>query len=393
LLQAALVTELFGTGATAPVLRGDEDWPALLAVADWHRLTTVLARHVASDEEVPRPIADGLSACVLHDQVRSLLLDRCRQDVLGSLHDQGVPAMVLKGSALVQTVFPDPGSRDMGDIDILVPAARHAEAVRRLCASGYEPFEPDQPAPGAAAARHDAKLVSSDGLVPIELHRRLVDGIDHARFDLGEVWARARRSSHGPHLLPSPHDLLIHVCLHFVAGRAVRSEGALAQVRDIAWIAHRGSVDWTQLWAVSRRYGVAGRVQLALAVVEHLGLLRTAEALAGVDVDRAQVERFTATRVLTHRAHIPLGSWAARRSGLRDALWWGRMHLGDVPAGELPDRGGELVSAVIGRAAACRRAGRELAGDPRRAVADVRVGRWLRTLDTGAPEWPVTLGR
>jgi hypothetical protein len=376
----ALVAELFGPVGSSAVARGDEDWKSVLRIADWHRLSTVLARHLAADPSVPGPVADRLGASVLHDTARSLLLDRHRREVLGRLQGHGIPAMVLKGSALVETVFPEPGSRDMGDIDILVPASRHAEAVRRLCASGYRPHEPEARAPGAPAQRHDAKLVSSDGLVPIELHRHLVDDVDHRRFDIGEVWERGRPSSAGEHLLPAPHDLLIHVCLHFVAGRAVRSEGALGQVRDIAWIAHRGGVDWAQLEAVSRRYGVAERVQLALAVAAQLGLL---PARAQRAVDTVRTRRFVATRVLTHRAHVPVGSWVAGRAGLRDALWWSRMHLGDLPAGALPDRRAELAAAVIGRAAACRRVGRELAGDPRGAATDLVVGRWLRSLDAG----------
>ena len=84
--------------------------------------------------------------------------------------------------------------------------------------------------------------------------------------------------------------------MHFVVGRVTRSEGALAQIRDIAWIAARGDVDWAQLLDVSRRFGVADRVRLALAVTDRLGLLPESAALPALTrEDAARAERFAAS--------------------------------------------------------------------------------------------------
>ena len=127
--------------------------------------------------------------------------------------------------------------------------------------------------------------MSADGLVLLEIHRHVLDDVD-ARFDLDEVWARSQPSATGTHRLAAPHDLLIHVGVHFVVGRVIRSEGALAQIRDMAWIAARGDVDWAQLLDVSRRFGVADRVRLALAVTDDLGLLPESAALPPLTASR-----------------------------------------------------------------------------------------------------------
>ena len=202
--------------------------------------------------------------------------------------------------------------------------------------------------------------MSADGLVPLEIHRHLLDDVDE-RFDLDEIWARSRPSATGTHRLAAPHDLLIHVCVHFVVGRVTRSEGALSQIRDMAWIAARGDVDWAQLLDVSRRFGVADRVRLALAVTDDLGLLPESAALPPLTRrEAARAQRFAASsradRPRTRAARL----LAANRAGFDEFLWWSRVHLSDVPAGELPDDNAEQR----------RRDGRQLDGAaPRRVGA------------------------
>ena len=185
----------------------------------------------------------------------------------------------------------------------------------------------------------------------------------------------------GDHRLMAPHDLLLHVCVHFVDARRVRSEGALAQIRDIAWLAAKSDVDWAQLLDVSRRFGVAGRVRLALAVTEELGLLAPVAVLPALTRrEAAYTKRFAATRVLTDRAVVPLGNWRANRAGLDGFLWWSRTHLSDVSAAELPDDDAARVATMIDNRTALLRGARALVAAPLIPLRDLRVGPRLRTL-------------
>lgn len=374
-LLGAIDAELGGAGIPeAAVPRSDSGWNAVLELADWHRLETVLGRQLTS---APDWVQDRLAQAQMQDLARSMVLGNARTQVLKALGEAGIPVIVLKGSALVETVYPDATWRDMGDIDLLVEPSRVEQATAVATGLGFARL------PGAKATgdgRHDPKLVSADGLAPIEIHRHVLDDVDE-RFDITAVWARSQPSAAGTHRLAAAHDLLIHVCMHFFAGRSVRSEGALSQIRDIAWIAARGDVDWEQLVVVSRRFGVGDRVRLALAVTDSLGLLPAIQALPPLSrKDRARAEHFAASRVLTDRAHVPIGAWRIDRAGMSEFLWWGRRHLGDVPAGEMPDENRKLEEAVIGRGTAFRRAARSLVSSPVTAVRDVRIGRWLRTL-------------
>ena len=57
----------------------------------------------------------------IQNYLSTTLLLRKLKDVLSSLADRGVEVIVLKGAALVTTLYPDLGLRPMRDIDLLIP--------------------------------------------------------------------------------------------------------------------------------------------------------------------------------------------------------------------------------------------------------------------------------
>ncbi len=204
--------------------------------------------------------------------------------MLAALAAAAIPVITLKGSALVETVYPDATWRDMGDIDLLVRARPPRGGVAVVRALGYAPL------PGSAADRR-ARVTTRSSSAPTASSRSrsiVTSSTTSTRASISTRSGRGRgRARPARHLLAAPHDLLIHVCVHFLAGRAVRSEGALGQIRDMAWIAARGDVDWAQLLDVSRRFGVADRVRLALAVTDGLGLLPDVGRSAAADAREA----------------------------------------------------------------------------------------------------------
>lgn len=321
-------------------------------------------------DEVPAAVTDRLREAAMADAVNRLVLDRGRAVALGALADAGLRTVLLKGSALAASVYPTGVTRDMSDVDLLVRPDELAAATDVLTRAGWAPVQDQVVDMGR---RHDAKLVDAHGLAPIELHRHLLDDVDRAALDAAEVVTRAR--PHGAHLLPAPHDLLLHVCMHFLAGRAVRSEGALSQLRDVAWIVGRADVDWAAAADVAAGSGVLDRVALVLAAVRRLGLAGD-DATVGAPVDPRVVGDLLAARVLVDRPVPPVGAWRS----FEEALWWSRRHLGLVAAGELADVSAVRVGQVATRRAAAARLALAVVAEPRRTARDLRFGRSARGL-------------
>ena len=88
-----------------------------------------------------------------------------------------IPVILLKGAALAATLYPSIGLRPMGDLDLLVPEERLAEAVARLKALGYVQPHPEMAAGLNALAGHHVNLQGGrDVHLPVELHWPLVSG-------------------------------------------------------------------------------------------------------------------------------------------------------------------------------------------------------------------------
>ena len=60
------------------------------------------------------------NACYYNTLANNIYQLKEAGEVIKALQDSGIPVIVLKGAALLETVYPDPGTRPMADIDLLV---------------------------------------------------------------------------------------------------------------------------------------------------------------------------------------------------------------------------------------------------------------------------------
>lgn len=298
-------------------------WGRTLRIADWHRLSPMLFCHLAPGRGAPAPVRSALERAYLASSARSLFISDARRRVVGALVAAGIPALLLKGAALVETVYPDPAQREMLDLDVLIPKAQIAEASRALAPLGYRPSPTDDDRSGRPStqlepdAHHAPALVGREQLVAVELHHHLTIPGEGTRFEIDQIWDRARRSPRGPHLIPSPEDLLLHVSLHFTRNRLGGSYrrrqtgGALAQICDIARIVEHEELHWEGLASSARNYGLDTRVFLALFAARELGVPVPSDALTELQprgFNREVGRRLVTLRVLRTDEHLPVRS-------------------------------------------------------------------------------------
>jgi hypothetical protein len=110
----------------------------------------------------------------------------------------GLPCRVLKGAATIQDCYDDVGQRRLGDIDLLVPKDRLAEAAALLAAHDFRPLlpefdrvalaDPHTLGPDGDDHHHWPPLVGPDGVV-IELHWTLGDGFVSLGIPTAALWA------------------------------------------------------------------------------------------------------------------------------------------------------------------------------------------------------------
>ena len=261
-------------------------WGRTLQIADWHRLSPALFCHLQPRQDAPAAVLSALERVYLANAARSMFMTSALRRVVDALVAADVPALLLKGAALVETVYPDPARREMLDLDILVPPPMLPAASAALTPLGYRPHTDDGQATGATMAmrfsldeHHGPALIGNEQLVAVELHRH----ITHRRRGRGSSRSTSCGSARAPpaavrQLLPSPEDLLLHVCLHFTRNRLGGSYrrrhtgGALAQICDIARIVEYEPIEWASLIDTARGYRLDARVFLGLFAARELGV-------------------------------------------------------------------------------------------------------------------------
>ncbi|MGC9334415.1 MAG: nucleotidyltransferase domain-containing protein, partial [Anaerolineae bacterium] len=208
-----------------PLLRAGLDWDHFLDLGAYHKLLPLAyarLRELGGDRVPPKVMAQ-LQGNYYANLAHIVRLQASLAQIVTALQAAGLQPIVLKGGALAGTVYPDPGLRPMGDLDLLVPTADMARAGTALVALGFR-LSAGLPARMVAFQQRLGGgleyLCRGDfGLTRVDLQHDLV-GVDLCRhafaIEPGALWAAARPLAleHGQALQLSAEDTLIHLCLH-----------------------------------------------------------------------------------------------------------------------------------------------------------------------------------
>jgi hypothetical protein len=186
-----------------------------------------------------------------------------------------LPLMALKGAASLLTLYPDTACRRLGDLDLLVRPDATMHALGTLYALGYA-LDPGYftRLPG------DLLVGKADGLfcrLPdsssiIDLHN-YIHGLGPARVRATEeVWARTRPVAVGDAslLCPCTEDAFLIAAACFA--RAVRIGQGAAHWRsllDMGLMTVSNAIDWQEMRARAAFWGLRGRLEQAIATLNH----------------------------------------------------------------------------------------------------------------------------
>jgi hypothetical protein len=276
-------------------------WPTFLATLYDQRLTGFA---VAAAEEGLLTLSSEQAEELLERHrdamLQVLALERHLVTLSGALEDAGVEMVLLKGSALAHTVYPDPAWRPFADLDLLVRGSDFQLAVEVLADRGFRRSLPEPRAGFDARFGKAAELVGGDGLT-IDLHRTLVVGPFGLWIDLDELFAGTTLFNVGGRVLRRLDDasLFLHACVHASLGWW---PPLLMPVRDVAQVGSYTKVDWDLVAERTRRWRLAGVVRLAFnTALETLGASIPAEARAVMAIRPRRKELRALTAYTTNR--------------------------------------------------------------------------------------------
>ena len=252
----------------------DAAWPRVAQCALQSGTAALLYARLAQADllrALPPQTAQALQRAYLETAAHNLRLWHWLRRVLQALAAADIPTVLLKGAHLAWFVYPNPGWRPMGDLDLLVHPADLGRLKDVLAALGIHPL-PDYYQQVEQPIRH-VSYATSRGVL-FEFHTTLLNPSWPVRFDGAALWAAARvveRDGIAVKVL-APEHLLLHLFAHLFAHRSL---GSLLGICDIAEVIHHygAALDWQALvqqsvdWGLERCAGLALQVANALLAV------------------------------------------------------------------------------------------------------------------------------
>lgn len=236
-------------------------WGAIIDTAIEHGLGPLLWRRLKQEQaewQLSSKFND-LMQLAHREAADYSVKELAQQEINRALGRANISAMWLKGAALAQTIYPEPTSRPMVDLDVLIPDEQYQNSLRVLQNIGYhEELKPrtgilERPVVSDAVmlkiSRHHRHYSLRGGIantVLLELHTKLLDDEILPLKHMPWFWAHQQTVHLGDNtafstLAPEAHFL--YLCAH-----AILQHGEynliLLQFYDLHQLITQNALNW-----------------------------------------------------------------------------------------------------------------------------------------------------
>jgi hypothetical protein len=290
------------TERTRALLGGPLRWDYLVETSVRHAVAPLLhhgLERVGVADAVPSAARDELADLARGAAERHRRLYAVTREIAEAFAGAGVDAIALKDLDLAARLYPAPGLRPLGDLDLLVRPGRYPAAARCLTRAGFRPLPQTGPMVLEYGAGVNFRRAEDEVWVDLQwgVAQREWDVAGEAvfAFDVEGFWDRAAPAAlEGAEMLcASDEDMLLHLCLHLEGHRY----GELVLLYDIALLCERRGavIDWDALAARAAAQGAGGSLERAMRMVQRLYGTPVPDQV--LDLDPSYVEA---------RLHLPL---------------------------------------------------------------------------------------
>ncbi len=249
-------------------------WEEVLESAFWHGIAPLLYHNLKGFQEspfIPQEVMDRLKKAYYRNMARNMYLYAELSRILQEFRKEGVEVIVLKGAALAGTVYGDIALRPFADLDLLVrkevlPYAEGIMSALNYCTSAYNKSQEWY----KKNHYHLSPYLHSDKSTTVEIHWHITGQPFHINID--DWWRRAKvvKISSCEMLIPSPEDMLLHLCLHlFNHGY---NKIVLRGICDISETLryYRNELNWAQFQNETNKYGINKPIYSILYLVKKI---------------------------------------------------------------------------------------------------------------------------
>jgi hypothetical protein len=295
----------------------DELWPALLEAARETEVHGLVAERVlAAGARVPPAVARELTALRQHEARHHGFHFVEAERIAAALGARAIPWVLLKGAGLARTAYGQPVERAFRDLDVLVAAERHDEAIAALRALGYADAD-TAPLQAVQRATHFHVALAGRGKPQVEVHWAVVRPEDPYRIDPAWLLRDATVPAETPRVPCPPAEGQV---LHAAASQVRCGFTQFKRIVDVDRIARRGGVDWARVAARAAEGGLAPAVRLLLELSSELLGTPLGDALDRLPPLGRDRERLDELGIAGFPLGLPPSAWGPARHLVRYRL-------------------------------------------------------------------------
>jgi len=235
----------------AEQVKGYTDWQSLPSRAEVNGLAPLVHLQLQSTGlAFPDTTRRVLAALTLRHRRANHIRGNALAEILNTFKQENIEILVLKGAALANTVYPQPGLRPMRDMDILVKNQEALRAQAKLVELG---FNARVPASLANQSIHHLPIANrlDDGLtVSLELHYQLLPSMAHPVYYEELSPDASSFSVNGVAAQTLGHeDMLWHIYRHSFAPPLIGQPIRLIWMADFVSLVEKyvDEIDWGKL--------------------------------------------------------------------------------------------------------------------------------------------------
>ncbi|MBI5303638.1 MAG: nucleotidyltransferase family protein [Chloroflexi bacterium] len=260
-----------GDAIGMPQVNADE-WIAIAQTAQQHNLAPLFYAALWRYDGAPEPpgaLVESLQTAYHQTKIANWVAFREVGELLAIFEREKIPAVLLKGAALANTLYPNIAMRPMGDMDILIHRDDAPRVSDILTARGFTTtLEPTENFYTRFSYDQAFERVGKYPLM-IEMHWHLFN-LPYYRERIAIEWFWQRtlpmRVNDQPARVFAPEAQIIHLAAHAVLHH--QGHGLLAAY-DLALVLarYREQINWDDVIESARAFGLSRIVQSNLARV------------------------------------------------------------------------------------------------------------------------------
>lgn len=278
-------------GQLANLVLSNLKWDTLIDKARLQGVAQFLYYHLSKMPEIwsiiPQEGRDSLKQFYYSILAKNYPLQIELKKVISSLNEAQIPVIVLKGAALLETVYKNIGWRPiLSDVDLLVKKEDMLRVKSILQEAGYQKAtnlsEESREKFGGEFHLYKEGGLFLDIHIALSPHERFRDilGINQDP----KIWTESKtyNTSAGELRVLGPAHLIIHLCMHLAIAHSFCGLFHFCDIRE-SILTYRAEINWKELIIKAKYYKLKTIIYYALLLSEDLyGPLVDKEVLAAL---------------------------------------------------------------------------------------------------------------